>query len=147
MARKNIPKPARPAKETFDILRKQKRPLAPLGPVELSRLTAWDKEAGRNTSGRALADSAEPYRGKADAVRTKVFKSGNSKAVRLPTEIASDLDLDTEVELSRSGDMIVIRPVDAGAGLREAVALLRAMPKPATIELLDRTQSRDTLDD
>jgi antitoxin VapB len=53
--------------------------------------------------------------------RTRVFRSGNSQAVRIPREFQFDVD---EVEIERRGDEIVIRkPVtlvdafDALAGL------------------------------
>jgi antitoxin VapB len=41
--------------------------------------------------------------------RTRVFKSGNSLAVRLPKEIA--FEDNTEVEIERKGDTVMIRPV------------------------------------
>jgi antitoxin VapB len=78
-------------------------------------------------------------------MKTKTFKSGNSEAVRIPAEMAYGPN--TELEITRNGDVIILRPSKAAHALREAVALLRSMPKPETIELLDRTQSRDTLDD
>jgi len=68
-------------------------------------------------------------------MRSKVFRSGNSNAVRLPAEIAFPANM--EVEITRSGDTVTIRP--AGGSLREAVAILRSMPQPDTVELLDRT--------
>jgi len=37
----------------------------------------------------------------------KVFKSGNSQAVRLPKEFRFNVD---EVEISREGDAIILRP-------------------------------------
>ena len=77
-------------------------------------------------------------------MRTKAFKSGNSQAVRIPADIAYT-DLNTELEITRSGDVITIYP--ARGSLREAVAILRSMPKPVTVELIERTQTRDTLDD
>ena len=41
---------------------------------------------------------------------TKIFKNGNSQAVRIPAELAYDrTDLDMEIE--RTGDEIRIRPV------------------------------------
>ena len=76
-------------------------------------------------------------------MRTKVFKSGNSKAIRLPVGISYDVG--TEVDVIHAGDITTIRP--ATGSLREAVALLRKMPKPQTVELVERTQTRDTLDD
>ena len=37
----------------------------------------------------------------------KIFKSGNSQAVRLPKEFRFDVD---EVEITREGDAVVLRP-------------------------------------
>ena len=37
----------------------------------------------------------------------KVFRSGNSQAVRLPKEFRFDVD---EVEVSREGDAVILRP-------------------------------------
>ena len=59
--------------------------------------------------------------------RTRVFKSGNSQAVRIPAEIAYD-DTAVELEITRLGDVITIYP--ARGNLRDAVAALRALPKP-----------------
>ncbi len=39
---------------------------------------------------------------------TRVFKSGNSQAVRIPHEFQLDV---SEVEISRRGDELIIRPV------------------------------------
>jgi antitoxin VapB len=78
-------------------------------------------------------------------MKTKTFKSGNSEAVRLPVDIAYGPG--TELEVTRSGDVTTLRPVQAARSLREAVEILRRMPKPDTVELLERTVSRDTLDD
>lgn len=41
---------------------------------------------------------------------SRVFKSGNSQAVRIPRELAYD-DIGQEVEVERKGDMLLIRPV------------------------------------
>lgn len=41
---------------------------------------------------------------------TKVFKNGNSQAVRIPAEMAYDRN-DLDVEIERIGEQIVIRPV------------------------------------
>ncbi|MDP1730588.1 MAG: type II toxin-antitoxin system VapB family antitoxin [Devosia sp.] len=53
----------------------------------------------------------------------KVFRSGNSQAVRLPKEFRFDVE---QVEVSREGDAIILRPhVDAGpawSALRAALA-------------------------
>ncbi|HVT25188.1 MAG TPA: hypothetical protein VHD95_11210 [Rhizomicrobium sp.] len=63
--------------------------------------------------------------------RARIFKSGNSQAVRLPREVAYK-DLDIELEVSRTGDVVTIYP--ARPSLKEAVAELRRMPKPAGVE-------------
>ena len=63
--------------------------------------------------------------------RTRVFKSGNSQAVRIPAELAFD-DASTELTISRQGDVITLYP--ARTGLAQAVARLRALPKPPNIE-------------
>ena len=59
--------------------------------------------------------------------RTRVFKSGNSQAVRIPAEIAYT-DTDTEFEITRLGDVITICPAPRGA--QNAWELLRKLPKP-----------------
>ena len=41
---------------------------------------------------------------------TKVFKNGNSQAVRIPADIAYER-MDIELEIERDGDEIHIRPV------------------------------------
>jgi antitoxin VapB len=63
--------------------------------------------------------------------RTRVFKSGNSQAVRIPAELAY-ADTDIDLEISRLGDVITIFP--ARNSLKEAVAALRRMPKPPRVE-------------
>jgi len=40
---------------------------------------------------------------------TKIFKNGNSQAVRIPAELAYERS-DMDVEIERIGDRIVIRP-------------------------------------
>ncbi len=50
----------------------------------------------------------------------KVFRSGNSQAVRLPKEFRFDVD---EVEITREGDAVVLRP---RGGLAERWPGLRA---------------------
>jgi antitoxin VapB len=57
---------------------------------------------------------------------TRVFKSGNSQAVRIPAELAySDTGID--LEITRLGDVITICP-------SREVATLQRMPKPPRIE-------------
>lgn len=43
-------------------------------------------------------------------MRTKVFISGNSQAVRIPKELAFDRT-DLEFEVERQGDTLLIRPI------------------------------------
>ncbi len=54
---------------------------------------------------------------------TKVFKSGNSQAVRLPKEYQFDVD---EVEISRRGDEVVLRKKPRN--LAAAFELLAGLP-------------------
>jgi antitoxin VapB len=63
--------------------------------------------------------------------KTRVFKSGNSQAVRLPAEIAY-ADMDIELEIQRTGDVVTIHP--ARPSLKDMVATLRNMPKPGRVE-------------
>jgi antitoxin VapB len=71
---------------------------------------------------------------------TRVFKSGNSQAVRIPAEIAyADMSLD--LNITRMGDVITIMP--ARRRLKDAVALLRGLPKPADIEQRDPIEIPD----
>ncbi|HVQ08671.1 MAG TPA: AbrB/MazE/SpoVT family DNA-binding domain-containing protein [Allosphingosinicella sp.] len=71
-----------------------------------------------------------------NAVGSKVFKSGNSVAVRLPKEIAFAPGTDVVVE--RTGDVVTIRPkLDPAEEKRkvlELVEALRALPKPPYVE-------------
>jgi antitoxin VapB len=43
-------------------------------------------------------------------MRTRVFQSGNSQAVRIPKELQFGR-LDVEYEIERQGDSLIIRPV------------------------------------
>jgi antitoxin VapB len=62
---------------------------------------------------------------------TRVFKSGNSQAVRIPAELAYD-DLSIDLNITRMGDVITIFP--ARRSLKDAVAILRDLPKPPEVE-------------
>lgn len=55
---------------------------------------------------------------------TKVFKSGNSLAVRIPKELAF-VDVAQEVDVKRVGDTLVVRPVEQRtlAGIGEIFTL------------------------
>lgn len=44
-------------------------------------------------------------------MRTRIFKSGNSLAVRIPKELAFDSDIQ-EVDIERKGNTLLIRPVE-----------------------------------
>lgn len=70
------------------------------------------------------------------SVHTKTFNSGNSVAVRLPKGF--DIPAGTEVELSRTGDQVVIRllqdKAEARRELRKMLDTLRTLPKPPYVE-------------
>lgn len=55
---------------------------------------------------------------------TRVFKSGNSLAVRIPKELAI-VEAAQEVEIERVGNTLVVRPVEAQtlAGIGEIFAM------------------------
>ena len=55
---------------------------------------------------------------------TRVFKSGNSLAVRIPKELAI-VDAAQDVEIERVGNTLVLRPVEQRtlAGIAEILAL------------------------
>jgi antitoxin VapB len=62
---------------------------------------------------------------------TRAFKSGNSQAVRIPAELAYE-DVAQDLNITRSGDVLIIAPIKPSA---EAVAAeLRAMAKPSAVE-------------
>jgi antitoxin VapB len=73
---------------------------------------------------------------------TRAFKSGNSQAVRIPAEIAY-ADMSIELTVTRTGDVITIYP--KRRDLREAVALLRQMPKPEPLEPMERIELPDRI--
>ncbi len=72
--------------------------------------------------------------------RTRAFKSGNSQAVRIPADIAY-ADTEAELEITRSGDVITIYP--ARGSLKDAIEQLQKMPKPSSVQLIERTLVRD----
>ena len=67
---------------------------------------------------------------------TRVFKSGNSQAVRIPAELAY-ADMSIDLQISRMGDVITIFP--ARGSMKDAVAALRAMPKPPRLLIAPET--------
>jgi antitoxin VapB len=56
--------------------------------------------------------------------KARVFKSGNSQAVRLPKEFRFDVK---EVEIFRRGEEVVLRKRKRNLG--RALAILRALPE------------------
>lgn len=54
----------------------------------------------------------------------KVFKSGNSQAIRLPRELRLDA---SEVSITRHGDTLILRPVARGANLAGAFDALASI--------------------
>ncbi|MBM3556747.1 MAG: AbrB/MazE/SpoVT family DNA-binding domain-containing protein [Alphaproteobacteria bacterium] len=72
--------------------------------------------------------------------RTRVFKSGNSQAVRIPAEIAF-AQIGTELAVSRLGDVITLAPIDKT--MAGAVAELRRLPKPPYAEFRDPVDPPD----
>lgn len=65
--------------------------------------------------------------------RTRVFRSGNSQAVRLPKALGYPEG--TELELVRTGDMVTLQPVRHT--LRELIDVLNQLPKPDYVEVRD----------
>ena len=62
----------------------------------------------------------------------RVFRSGNSQAVRLPKEFRLQ---STEVEIFRRGNEIVLR--EKGKGLARAFEILANLPEDAVLEARD----------
>ena len=73
-------------------------------------------------------------------MRTKVFKSGNSQAVRIPAEFAY-ADTDAPFEITRAGDVITIYP--ARQNLKRMVAELQRLPLPAEPEVREPIEMPD----
>lgn len=65
--------------------------------------------------------------------RTRVFRSGNSQAVRLPKALGYPDG--TELELVRNGDVVTLRPIPNT--LRDLVQALNQLPKPDYVEIRD----------
>ncbi len=64
--------------------------------------------------------------------RSKIFRAGNSDALRLPRELTPGTDV--EVEITKQGDMLTVRPVKRRMTPKEFVAAMRALPKPPTVQ-------------
>lgn len=72
---------------------------------------------------------------------TRAFRSGNSQAVRIPAEIA--FEDGQELTVTRNGDVVTICPADKLARMREAIELLRTLPRPDGIEIYEPMQLPD----
>ncbi|HEY0281557.1 MAG TPA: hypothetical protein VGC27_02910 [Rhizomicrobium sp.] len=72
---------------------------------------------------------------------TRVFKSGNSQAVRIPAELAY-ADTNIELTITRTGEVITIYPKRTGS-MEEIVAALRALPIPSEVETRDPIELPD----
>lgn len=73
-------------------------------------------------------------------VTTKPFRSGNSEAIRLPKHMA--FGPDTEVEISKHGDIVTIRPKPKQT-IKEMIANLRALPKPDYVQAREPFEAPD----
>lgn len=62
-------------------------------------------------------------------VSSKVFRSGNSEAVRLPREVAYGADIDVTVE--RHGDVVTIYPSPEKRTFDQMLDELRKLPRPS----------------
>lgn len=71
---------------------------------------------------------------------TRVFKSGNSQAVRIPAELAFER-MDMELTITRRGDVIIIMPIKQD--LKRMVEELRALPKVGEFEQREPIEPRD----
>jgi len=66
-------------------------------------------------------------------VTSRVFRSGNSEAVRLPKDVAFGRDM--EVTIVRSGDVLTITP--KRPSVAEMIRKLNELPVPGEIEERD----------
>jgi antitoxin VapB len=66
----------------------------------------------------------------------KSFKSGNSLAIRTPSQVAYPAG--TELIIERTGDVMTIRPKRPSIG--EMLAKLEALPRPSCIEERDEIE-------
>lgn len=73
---------------------------------------------------------------------TRVFKSGNSQAVRIPADLAYS-DPGLELTIARVGDVITIYP--ARPGLKDAFAALDALPMAPPMDPIERDELPERL--
>jgi antitoxin VapB len=69
----------------------------------------------------------------------RIFKSGNSEAVRLPKNVAFGKEMD--VTIVRSGDVLTIYPTRPSVA--EMIARLEALPAPDEIQVRDEIEIPD----
>ena len=67
------------------------------------------------------------------AVKSRTFRSGDSEALRIPSEMAFGEGV--ELTLERSGDVLMIYP--AKLSWAETLAALDALPAPGEVEVRD----------
>jgi antitoxin VapB len=73
---------------------------------------------------------------------TRVFKSGNSQAVRIPAEMAFE-NTEGDFTITRSGDVITIYRKTARQSVEEMFAKLRALPAASMLQQVDRIELPD----
>ena len=73
-------------------------------------------------------------------MRTRLFKSGNSLAVRIPKELHFDAPAD-DVEIERQGDSLIIRPV--GRPLTNVLKKFKAFSPDFMSEGREPSRERD----
>ena len=66
-------------------------------------------------------------------VTSRIFRSGNSEAVRLPKDVAFGKEMD--VTIVRSGDVLTIYP--KRMSVAQLIEILRELPGPGEIETRD----------
>lgn len=72
--------------------------------------------------------------------RAKVFKSGNSQAVRLPVNMRLNA---TEVDIIRHGDTLILRPIRPATGLEGAFDALTFIQDDFLPNGRDQGESQD----
>ncbi|HVL77741.1 MAG TPA: hypothetical protein VM346_00475 [Sphingomicrobium sp.] len=70
-----------------------------------------------------------------DVYRSKIFRTGNSDALRLPKEISPGPGV--EVEITTTGNLWTVRP-KSNRTPKELVEALRKLPKPNAVQKRDR---------
>jgi antitoxin VapB len=73
---------------------------------------------------------------------TRVFKSGNSQAVRIPAEMAFE-NAEGDFTITRSGNVITIYPATARQSMEQMFAALRELPAVSLLPQIDRIELPD----